>query len=122
MNLYARKFLIVVLLGALVPTPRTRADSVVTVWNNATLHGIRVSRIGPPMVARSLAVVNTCMFDAWAAYDPVAVGTQLGGALRPPTSEQTEANKKKAMSYAAYHALVDLFGPQRASFDTVMTG
>ena len=39
---------------------------------------------GPPIVARVLAVVHTCMYDAWAAYDDVAVGTRLGNTLRRP--------------------------------------
>jgi hypothetical protein len=49
------------------------------------------------------------MYDAWAAYDDRAVGTQLAGALRRPAAERTEANKEKAVSYAAYRALSDLF-------------
>jgi hypothetical protein len=59
------------------------------------------------MTARALAIVHTCMYDAWAAYDEKAVGTQLSGALRRPASERTLANKEKAISYAAYRALVD---------------
>ena len=60
------------------------------------------------MVARALAITHTCMYDAWAAYDDRAVGTQLAGALRRPASERTEANKERAISYAAYRALVDV--------------
>jgi hypothetical protein len=48
------------------------------------------------------------MYDAWAAYDDSAIGTQLGGALRRPASERTLANKEQAISYAAYRALVDV--------------
>jgi hypothetical protein len=48
------------------------------------------------------------MYDAWSAYDDRALGTQLAGALRRPASERTTANKEKAISYAAYRALVDL--------------
>jgi hypothetical protein len=77
-------------------------------WNNATLQGIRDAKLGAPVVARALAVVHTCMYDAWAAYDERAVGTQLGGALRRPVSEQTTANKEQAISYAAYRALADV--------------
>jgi len=29
------------------------------------------------MVSRALAVVHTCMYDAWAAYDEHALGTPL---------------------------------------------
>jgi hypothetical protein len=77
-------------------------------WNSATLQGIREAKLGAPVVARALAIVHTCMYDAWAAYDERAVGTQLGGALRRPASERTLANKEQAISYAAYRALVDV--------------
>ncbi|MGB8476681.1 MAG: vanadium-dependent haloperoxidase [Candidatus Acidiferrum sp.] len=48
------------------------------------------------------------MFDAWAAYDEKAIGTQLRGALRRPPVERTLANKERAISYASYRALVDV--------------
>src|SRR5712692_9826394 len=81
---------------------------IVYQWNNAALQGIRDAKLGAPMVARALAVVHTCMYDAWSAYDERAVGTQLQGALRRPASERTLANKQEAISYAAYRALVDV--------------
>jgi hypothetical protein len=51
-------------------------------WNSAALQGVRDARMGAPMAARALAIVHTCMYDAWAAYDQHALGTQLHGALR----------------------------------------
>jgi hypothetical protein len=66
----------------------------------------------------SLAVV--ARQPAWTAYDPVAVGTRLGGSLRQPDSERTQANKDKAVSFAAYLALVDLFPARRAVFEDRM--
>jgi len=82
--------------------------NVIIQWNNAALQRTRDAKLGAPMVARALAVVHTCMYDAWAAYDDRAVGTQLTGALRRPVSERTEANKARAISYAAYRALIDV--------------
>lgn len=78
------------------------------VWNSAALQGVRDSKLGAPMVARALAIVHTCMYDAWAAYDERAVGTQLQGVLRRPAAERTLANKERAISYAAYRALSDV--------------
>src|SRR2546430_2777193 len=49
------------------------SDNVVVRWNAAALQGVPDSRIGPPMVARALAIVHTCIFDAWTAYDKRAV-------------------------------------------------
>jgi hypothetical protein len=96
-------------------------DSVVVQWNGAVLQGVRESRLGPPMVARALAIVHTCAYDAWAAYDRVAVGTRLGGSLRRPPNERTLANKNAAISFAAYRAAVDLFPASRSTaFDPLM--
>src|SRR5690242_8379033 len=81
--------------------------NVVVQWNQAALQGVRDSTLGPPMVARALAIVHTCMYDAWAAYDNHAIGTQLQGSLRRPHKEHTIANKNKAISFAAYRAAVD---------------
>jgi hypothetical protein len=96
-------------------------DSVVLLWNEAALQGVRDSKLGPPMVARALAIVHTCIFDAWAAYDHEAVGTRLGGALRRPPRERTLANMNAAISFAAYRAAVDLFPADRVRvFDPLM--
>lgn len=98
------------------------ADNVVLRWNQATLEAIQITRMPPPVAARALAIVHTCIFDSWAAYDDVATGTQFGPRLRRPNSERIIANKEKAVSFAAYLALVDLFPSQRVTeFDPLMT-
>jgi PAP2 superfamily len=86
----------------------TRTENVVIKWDDAALQGVRDAKLGAPMVARALAIVHTCIYDAWAAYAEHAIGTQLQGALRRPASERTSANKERAISYAAYRALVDV--------------
>ncbi|MCU1269953.1 MAG: hypothetical protein JWN74_1247 [Acidobacteriaceae bacterium] len=83
-------------------------DNTAVQWDNVALQGVRDSKLGAPIVARALAIVHTCMYDAWAAYDERAIGTQLSGALRRPKSEQTLENKDKAISYASYRALIDV--------------
>jgi hypothetical protein len=73
------------------------------------------------MVARALAIVHTCIYDAWAAYDQHALGTRLGGSLRQHPSHRRIANKNKAISFAAYRAVVDLFpGDKAPVFDPLM--
>ncbi|MFZ0745349.1 MAG: vanadium-dependent haloperoxidase [Terracidiphilus sp.] len=107
MRLFTCIFVVVI---ALVP-PNSGAQSrskIVLQWNAVEIQAIRDSNLGAPMASRALAIVNTCMYDAWAAYDTRAVGTQLAGALRRPLLERTPANKEKTISYAAYRALTDL--------------
>jgi PAP2 superfamily len=122
---------VVVALLAAVPGQRvagaataaaSSGPTVVVRWDQAALQGIRDSTLGPPMAARALAILHTCVYDAWAAYDPVAVGTRLGGSLRRPAAERTAANKEQAISFAAYRAAVDLFPADRTRFDALMAG
>jgi hypothetical protein len=97
------------------------AENIVLRWNNALLQGVRDSRLGPPMVSRALAIAHTSMYDAWAAYDRVAVGTRLGGALRRPANERSFENKIEAVSFAAYRAATDLFPASKATvFDPLL--
>jgi hypothetical protein len=63
----------------------------------------------PTILSRAMAVTVTSMYDAWAAYDDKAVGTRLGGKLRRPAAERTEANKAKAIGCAVYRALLDIY-------------
>ncbi len=114
---------------ALAATPRATvgyraatdlAPNAVVQWNIAALQAIRDTKPGPPMVARALAIVHTAIYDAWAAYHPVALGTRLGGSLRRPVEEQTLDNKQRAISFAAYRALVDLFPARIAMFDALL--
>ncbi len=90
------------------------------VWDNILLQSIRDTKPGPPMVARDIAIVHTAMFDAWAAYDGHADGTRLGAALRRPERERTLENKEKAISFAAYRALMDLFPTEAAMYTAEM--
>ena len=63
----------------------------------------------PTVLSRQMAIVETAMFDAWAAYDDTAVGTRYGAALRRPADERTEANTQIAIAFATYVALLDQF-------------
>jgi hypothetical protein len=95
-------------------------DNAVLLWDEANLQAIRDTKPGPTIVSRTLAVVQTCVFDAWAAYDRVAVPTMDHPGWRRPASEVTDARKAKAVSYAAYRALTDLFPTEGALFDGLM--
>ena len=96
------------------------ADNAVLVWDEAVLHGIRVTKPGPTICARAVAVAHTAMFDAWSAYDARAVPTVQHPAWRRPGAERTDANKSEAISYAGYRAAVDLFPAEAAYYQALM--
>ena len=95
-------------------------ENAVLTWNDAALRVIRQMVPGPTITARALAILHTCVFDAWAAYDGTAVPTVRHGQWRRPPAESSAFNKTEAVSFAAHRALVDLFPIERAFFDRVM--
>ncbi|WP_416398607.1 vanadium-dependent haloperoxidase [Allohahella sp. A8] len=112
----------IAMAASLIALPaQAETKNVIIQWNEVLLQAVRHDNPGPPMVARSLAITHTCMYDAWAAFDDRAVGTELGAALRRPRGERTDENKRQAISFAAYSAAIDLFPGQQAKFDTLMS-
>ena len=55
---------VVFILAACAQLNAATQPNVVIQWNQAILQGVRDSTLGPPLVARALAVVHTCMYDA----------------------------------------------------------
>jgi hypothetical protein len=60
--------------------------------------------------ARALALVHTCMYNAWAAYDDNARQTVHGVAVRLPHAARDAASKAAAMGHAAHAVLAGLDG------------
>ena len=78
-------------------------DSAVLRWNEAALAAIRATRPAPPVAARALAILHTAIFDAWAPFDVVAVGTagaSWGAVARRTASQRTAEHKRAAVSAA----------------------
>ncbi len=95
--------------------------SIISKWNEVALVEVRNNKQGPPIASRALAIAHTCMYDAWTAYDRVAIGTELDGTLRRPEREHTASNKEAAVSYAAYRCLIDLYPTAEKRLNSVMT-
>ena len=101
--------------------PPCDGDSAILRWDEQLLSVIRAypAATGPTIAARALGVLHTATYDAWAAYDPIAKGTRATSPEGPAQQDKaliTEANKKEAISYAAYRVLVDLFPPVAGKF------
>ena len=76
-------------------------DDPVLLWNSATLKAIGNTTLGSTPSSRALSMVHTSIYDAWAAYDPVAVST-LGDTLKVSDDKIKDSNKRSSISYAAY--------------------
>ena len=93
-------------LAALACLPRpAQASSLVTEWLDETIPAANETAWEPTVGARFLSMVHTAIYDAWASYDPVAVGVFSGSSLRGLGGAATDVNKREAISYAAFEVL-----------------
>ena len=77
--------------------------SVARVWDEALLDAIRRDTPAPTVHARNLFHTSAAMWDAWAAYDPVAEGYFVDEKL---DAEDVQGARDAAISYAAYRILL----------------
>ena len=94
--------------------------TVPVLWNRAIREAVINENPGPTIASRAYGILNTAIYDAYAAYEGRPIGTQLGDVLQRPESENTEANKTEAISYAAYQAAIELFPEQQEIFAQLM--
>ena len=94
--------------------------SISVLWDQAIQAAVIEEAVGPTIASRAYAIMHTAIFEAWAAYDPTAVGTVLGDLAQQEDDQITDVNKAEAMSYAAYVAASSLFPEQQSIFDDVM--
>jgi hypothetical protein len=85
-----------------VNAPSAEQPSIARVWNEAALAAIRIDFPNPAVHARNLFHLSVAMWDAWAAYDPVAVGYLRREFIDLP---DPAAARREAISFAAYRVL-----------------
>ena len=96
------------------------ADTVSVYWDNVALDYIQRTNSEPTATARMLAIMHVAMYDAWTAYDAIAVPSRANGILKRPPEETTDANKIAAISFAAHKALVAMLPSMAASIDAAL--
>lgn len=105
---------------ALLPVSPAQAVTVASDWIGAATQGVRNQPQGPTVASRLYGILGTAMYDAWSAYETTPISTVLGDTLQRPTSENTQANKEEAISFAAYRVLTELLPTQTANLTARM--
>jgi hypothetical protein len=106
-----RNFLEVDADGATGPLA-TRPAGTVPAWN-----GMALRTAGAAQVLHTVALLHTCMYNAWAAYDGAARQTALGVAVRLPRTARDAASRTAALNHAAHGVLAGLFPETHAGLD-----
>jgi len=78
------------------------SNSIARVWNERALAAIRVDTPHPPAQARNYFSFSVCMYDAWAVYDPTAIGYIYRG---KHTAADVASARSNAISYAVYRMM-----------------
>lgn len=89
-------------------------------WNEEFLAAVRRTGMGPPIVARSLVILHTALYDTWSRFDSLAkasLATTLG---KRPSSERGVESSCKALAFAGWRAMRSLFPTESASTDSFL--
>lgn len=87
---------------ACVPEAPPDGWSVARQWNEANLAAVRRDLPAPTVHARTMFHVSVAMWDAWAAFEPTAVGYVVD---EEHSATDVAAARDEAISYAAYRVL-----------------
>ena len=93
------------------------SNSIARVWNERALAAIRADTPHPPAQARNYFSFSVCMYDAWAAYDPVAVGYVYRG---KHTAANLPAARSNAISYAVFRMMKERHVYSRTAANTLL--
>src|SRR5262245_19648017 len=109
---------VVVLLLCSMPvvTHGSTSANIARIWDEEILSAIRIDLPHPPVHARNLFHLSVAMYDAWAAYDSVAVGYLYHG--RHTASDLASA-RREAISFAAYRLLRERYALSRNATNTL---
>jgi hypothetical protein len=86
--------------------------SIARNWSERALESIRMDTPHPPAQARNLLSYSVCMYDAWAAYDPNAVGFIYRG---KHTAPDIAAARREAISYAMHRMISERLAYSRTA-------
>src|SRR3954468_964730 len=94
----------------------TAGASAVLEWNSIAIHTLQMdrSRIGPGQAARSMAIVQTAVFDAVNAVHPQYESILI------KVRRNRAANVDAAVAAAAHEALITLYPQQKLALDQAM--
>ena len=96
------------------------AETDVVRWDRVMLDAIAMNPPAPTLVTWRMHLVSSSVYDAWAAYDDVALGYHTGNLLRRPPAERTDANRAAAVNQAFYSALSFIYPNQQDLYDDLM--
>ncbi len=109
--------LLAFILGTAIQGHSAASNSIARVWNERALAAIRQDTPHPPAQARNLFGFSVAMYDAWAAYDPAAVGYVYRG---KHTAPDIAAARSNAISFAVFRLMTERHAFSRTASNSLV--
>jgi len=105
----------------------SEGETTARIWNEALLNAIRNDFARPTVHARNLFHISMAMYDAWAAFDEVAITYFLGKTHGNYTCEYSgiaipinvQKARNEAISFAAFRLLMHRFASSPGAAQTI---
>lgn len=96
------------------------SKSIITEWNPIIIDATIADTPQPTIGTRTMMIVFTSAYEAWAAFHPEAMGPETGNALDGSGGEATPEAMDEAVSHAIYTALMAVAPSNQAVFERFM--
>ncbi|MEM7076686.1 MAG: DUF6851 domain-containing protein [Pseudomonadota bacterium] len=108
--------------GTQVVTVNNVDPTISVIWDRVVQQAVieTATPVGPTVAARAYSMLHTAMYDAWSAYDATATYVSLDAEGDNVETTGTDADKEKAMSFAAITVLRALFPDMEELYVEVM--
>lgn len=102
----------------------TLSQTKVAQWNEFFLSCVVRANLAPTVTARTMQILHTAIYDAWAAFDPVALGlhSRIDAPATLTTAQNFTSAVEEAIGYAAFTAAKALFPTQTEQLRAFMSG
>lgn len=100
------------------------SQTKVAQWNEFFLASVVRANLSPTVTARTLQILHTAIYDAWAAFDPAAVGvhSRIDAPAALTTPQALTSAIEEAIGYAAFNAAQALLPAQGELLREFMSG
>lgn len=105
-------------IGLSLTLSTARSESIITEWNPIIISAVVRDRPAPTPSTHVMSTVFSAAYEAWAAYDPVALGAYAGNTL--DVTAGSVADKEESISHAIYAVLSSWTPTNLQDFDDFM--
>lgn len=114
-------FVIIALLAVMGMVQEVQAKSIITEWNPVVIDATVKNTPQPTVGTRTMMMIFTSAYDAWAAFDNTALGAVTENTLDGTGGAPTLENMNEAVSHAIYNTILAVAPNSKPEAEAFMT-